>query len=826
MKTKKALSLLLAAAAVFGSAGLAGCGKKDTGPVYSRRTNVYKTVELTQPDNIEWIEQAVCTGDAISLLYTRYVEVKSDEVDDSSFSGFAAVVETVELVEEVVESGDVSLEPGDGYTTIAQDWIYTVQLDGSGFTDVQVNFDSNVNTLNDGYLRDLFSAEDGMLYAPYSKWNYTETTSWQETVIYTLDPKTGNVGGDPVTLTSAVEAAGFNLEEVYINKIGYTEDGFTFVVDNCIVFCDKNGVFQKKLETSASWINSFYVDGDTAYYTSYVDGTGYQLFSVDMSSGSEQNMTTDNLAYVIGTSGKLFAMKNGKFYFRSSNDITSWDRTTDTATEEMNFLNCDIDRSMVDGIFLLEDGKYSFYGSEYTNGETQYYIGLFERIPDEEMQDEIILTMAGTYTDYSLRKAILRFNKQNSGVRISLKDYSKYNNEENDWNGAGTQLNNDMTIGNTPDILMLDTALPVKNYYRKGVFVDLYSFLDAEDSTVNRTDLLENILSACEHNGKLYSIITSYYVKTLTAKTSYVGAESGWTLREMLDVVTNLPEGMEAFSYDFGRDTLQEMLVYSCMDSFVNWETGETHFDSQEFIDLIEYLKTCPEASLSSQYYDSVDYDNYDAEAEREWYANYEMRFYLEKALFLNTYISGFSDLLYTMQNFGGDATVIGYPTDDEGSSGAVVYPNVELAICAASKNVESAWTFLEYLLTDEQFANDNYNLSISKTTMQDMLEETNESYANNEYYGWSDEDYSWYEQNYSEEYVKYLKNTRLTYSPEIGQMVMDIVTTATTVVRYDDKLYEIINEELSSFYGGTKSAADTANVINSRARIYISENS
>ena len=54
----------------------------------------------------------------------------------------------------------------------------------------------------------------------------------------------------------------------------------------------------------------------------------------------------------------------------------------------------------------------------------------------------------------------------------------------------------------------------------------------------------------------------------------------------------------------------------------------------------------------------------------------------------------------------------------------------------------------------------------------------------------------------------------------------MDIVSTATTVVRYDKKLTEIINEELSSFYGGTKSAADTAGIIDSRAKIYISENS
>jgi len=35
-----------------------------------------------------------------------------------------------------------------------------------------------------------------------------------------------------------------------------------------------------------------------------------------------------------------------------------------------------------------------------------------------------------------------------------------------------------------------------------------------------------------------------------------------------------------------------------------------------------------------------------------------------------------------------------------------------------------------------------------------------------------------------------------------------------------------IINEELSVFFGGARSAAETAKIIDSRARIYISENS
>ena len=337
---------------------------------------------------------------------------------------------------------------------------------------------------------------------------------------------------------------------------------------------------------------------------------------------------------------------------------------------------------------------------------------------------------------------------------------------------------------------------------------------------------MENLLKACELNGKLYSIITSYYFQTLVAKSDFVGTKPGWTIREMLDAIAKMPEGMVAFSYDFDRSSLQDMLLSACMGSFVNYETGETSFNSQDFIDLIEFLKSCPEKSIQTAYYENIDYDNYDAQAEQEWYNEYEMRFFKNKALFMNAYVSSFDAFTYTMQQFGGNATLIGYPTTDENSSGAVVYPNMELGICAASKNTSSAWQFLKYLLTDEQYAKDNYSFTISKKNMQAKLDQTNQNAEQNGDNEWTDEDWKWYEDNYSEEYVNYLKSSRMKYTPELGQKVMDIVSTATTVVRYDKKLTEIINEELSSFYGGTKSAADTAGIIDSRAKIYISENS
>ena len=57
-------------------------------------------------------------------------------------------------------------------------------------------------------------------------------------------------------------------------------------------------------------------------------------------------------------------------------------------------------------------------------------------------------------------------------------------------------------------------------------------------------------------------------------------------------------------------------------------------------------------------------------------------------------------------------------------------------------------------------------------------------------------------------------------------EQTMDIIKGATKVQRNDQELLDIINEELSVFFAGTRSAEETARIINSRARIYVSEHS
>ena len=81
-------------------------------------------------------------------------------------------------------------------------------------------------------------------------------------------------------------------------------------------------------------------------------------------------------------------------------------------------------------------------------------------------------------------------------------------------------------------------------------------------------------------------------------------------------------------------------------------------------------------------------------------------------------------------------------------------------------------------------------------------------------------------DQGYSDDYIEYLKNSNQPFEQEVVDITMNIIKNATQVSRSDSDLLDIINEELSGFFGGTKTAEETAKIITSRAKIYVSEHS
>ena len=70
-------------------------------------------------------------------------------------------------------------------------------------------------------------------------------------------------------------------------------------------------------------------------------------------------------------------------------------------------------------------------------------------------------------------------------------DYYQYNTAD-DYSIGMSKMNTDIASGNTPDIIMISSEMPVNSYISKGLFADLNPFLET-DSELNREDYIENI---------------------------------------------------------------------------------------------------------------------------------------------------------------------------------------------------------------------------------------------------------------------------------------------------------------------------------------------
>lgn len=853
---KKRLLTGILALTMLATTTLTSCSKKEPEIPMSKRTNVYSGESIKIPEGIDYIERMDTKGDNVyitySTTYTITINDSGEEVerrkgyfwnDDASYDydgeGIVITEETEEEVETEAETEEnITDADGDGIadvevevpaeettSSLPNGWYYEYTTVSSV---TRINLESGETTTFDipaydeGYMNSMAIDANGNIAAIYYQYEWNEETSvgTQKYNLVQVDSNGSIISG--TNINDMFGQAGIDDENTYIGSFVVDDNGnYYMTCGNMYIVLDSNLNFKEKFELEAdSWINELSVDGDRVYVSYYGNGKqgiiyveNGQKFECGENASSVQN----NLYYILG-------FKDNKMYYRTTGSVSVYDVVNDTISVEMDFINSDIQQNDISGMKLLSDGRIlmSAYSSEYDDRRTELQI--MTRVPDEQLQEEIIVTVGSLSSNYNLINAIIGYNKQNTGVRVALTTYNQYNNEENEYKGGINKFNNDIITGNIPDIVMLTSSMPVESYFKKGVFADLNQFMDDPEIGLDRSKYLSNVLDACTVDGKLCSIITSFSIRTLMGKTEFVGSEPGWTFEEMMQVVNNMPDGMKLF-FDEGREAVINTFFRYAMSSFINWETGETYFETQGFIDFIKYLATCSEKGYWEEYYDTMDSGQYtyDAELEQEMQQNYDMRFYKNLGLLEFTTLSGFTDMYYRQNGFATtEITAIGYPTSS--GSGSVIYPNNEFAISNTSQVQKQAWDVLKYFMNDEGLAKRSYYFSVNAEHLETLAENAaNESY----FYERTEEDYEWYkQQGYSEEYINYMRNSNLPFDKSIVDKTLDIIKGANVVSRSDDDLLEIINEELSGFFGGTKTAEETAKVIASRAKIYISEHS
>lgn len=412
---------------------------------------------------------------------------------------------------------------------------------------------------------------------------------------------------------------------------------------------------------------------------------------------------------------------------------------------------------------------------------------------------KIINMYAWLVTDNKLYDAVSDFNKRSSDYRVELTEYV------HKYDEPLIRLNTDITTGNPPDILVVDPAMPVKSYIDKGLFADLYEFIDS-DPDLKREDFLDSVFRAYERDGKLCELVPEFYIETVTGKTSLVGDKQGRTAEEFIELAEAYPDKKILNGFTTKRSALDLLVRYSC-GSFIDRSTGKCSFDSEEFTALLEFCSRFP-FEISEDYF----------EDEYSWIdEDYDLL--NGNTLFSSQWVISDFTIIRKLEHgiFGEPVTFMGFP--GAGGNGAVIHPQIEYAVISGSPNKEGAWEFLRYFYSEEYqdgiISSSNTNFPVRLSSLEILAENAKKGR------------YNALEQKY-EEPTWYLFGKEITIgvnTDEDNRRIYELLDSAVGVMEQDNYIYEIIAEEAAEYFGGQKPVEETARIIQNRVSNYIEEN-
>ena len=603
-----------------------------------------------------------------------------------------------------------------------------------------------------------------------------------------------------VNLSDIPELKALEEQNGYMNAYGM------FLADNSIyVSCvgvyvrfDKEGNFQKLMGTPGEdndFNNANFIpllDGRVAAMIYEENGAAIALADMEKGSIGEKHTLSGafSYSYYPGIGYDLYVTDNYGMYGYNIGD--------EALTPLLNFVDSDFAFWGISNVLAINEKEfYGYYDSIMDGGSN---LAKFIKVDPSEVKEKTILTLAMAYTDWAVRSEVIQFNKTNEEYRISIQDYASMYATEEDYNAGVTRLNTDIVSGKIPDMLLLDSSMPVDSYINKGLFEDLKPYIE-KDSELDMDNFMPNIIEMCSKDGKMYILMPSFSIQTLVAKTSEVGAERGWTVQEAMDLWDSKPEGTEFLNGMTKENMLRESLNYAS-SQFIDWESGKCNFNSEDFVKMLEFSNRFPE-EIDDDYYTDDYWENYDS----QWRTG--------KVIASQSYIGDFRNYNNVKKSlFGEEVTMIGFPSSD--GDGSVVMPGLQLTMSSKSANKDGVWEFLRTFLTDE-YQSDIYGFKISIKHMEKMAQEATKK----PYY----EDENGNKVEYDD--TTYIDGVEIVIDPMTQQEAdefLEQIYTFRQMYRFDEALNEIIEEEAAAYFSGQKSAKDVAGVIQSRVQIYVNE--
>lgn len=372
-----------------------------------------------------------------------------------------------------------------------------------------------------------------------------------------------------------------------------------------------------------------------------------------------------------------------------------------------------------------------------------------------------------------------RFNAHSDEYYVRVVDYS--GGMDASAEEVQLRLNTELISGKAPDMFCFVSGWISPNIYAgKGLLTDMKPLIEA-DEDLSPEDIV--LYKALDYNGGIYVMGESFYLETLAARESDFGQRYGWTLEEYRQIDAGLRDDQMCM-YNLTRDSFMDNIIARYVRSAVDWTGSSCDFDNPEFVDL---LRTVLELRETPE------------DPNNMVFGPGEPRVAAGEQTTVAVFAMFVSSLAESEQMAGCPLSFIGWPTPD-GSCGTDASLNTQLAICSLSQHQEGCWEFIKYMLMNantDRGIMPGYPLLMYRPALEESIAKA-----------MADEE----------------AQVKMTQAD--ADKLLDFLDAIENLNEYDSAIMDIIKSECQAMFAGDKTPEETAKLIQSRASLYVAEQS
>ncbi len=507
-------------------------------------------------------------------------------------------------------------------------------------------------------------------------------------------------------------------------------------------------------------------------------------------------------------------------YFTTTDGLYGYNFDSGKPEMIMNWQNSNFNYSTFSKINVFSPEEVFIQYNDRSAYTFTYHYSMWNKADDVDISQKTQVSMV-YFNDYfsTLPQKMVEYNKSSHTITVSGEDYSAYSSKGD--RGASKKLLTEMITGvYTPDIICVEYGFYqehmeiVSKVLENDLYTDLYEFIGT-DPDIKKDDIMGAVKNTFEVDGKLSAVMPSFDVKTMIAPKSAVGDMTSWNYKEVLEFIDSLPEGKK-----LSTDTYDSLNFYNAFDTFIDYENKTCDFNNPVCMELMEKYAVLSE--YKDQAYEVMDvnkpvYTTEPGEAvcyDREY--NYVDSYYMDEALLRTK-----------------DYVRIGFPTDK--GSGSTISGGYAFIIPKNAAHPKEAWDFIRSVILD----NPEYMDFMGSEGIR-MLRSQNESYEDAmkdcfKFYPYDTNKYkstggkiNGNRDDLLDENGLYNGDagTLVLYNEEDYHTFLDFIDSAGSPVteQIPSELHKIISEELGVYRAGERTAEKTAEILQSRVSIYLSE--